>query len=224
MSEHTIRSFVLRQGRLTRGQQQALAHYWGKYGLDAGGRFMDLDIVFGRQAPRVLEIGFGSGESLVQMAVAQPETDFLGIEVHRPGIGHLLMMLERDAIDNVRVIRADAVEIMKQQLADNSLDRVQLYFPDPWPKRRHHKRRIVQLNWVRLVARKLKPGGCLHMATDWEPYAHQMMQVMSADTQFSNAAGAWRFSPRPEYRPTTRFEQRGQRQGHGVLDLIFERI
>jgi tRNA (guanine-N7-)-methyltransferase len=219
----TIRSFVRREGRITRAQQCALERLWPRYGMDIG-HCLDLDAVFGRVAPRTLEIGFGNGESLAGMAAREPATDFIGIEVHRPGIGHLLLELERRDLHNVRVISGDAVEVLHDCLPDGALEQVLLWFPDPWPKKRHHKRRIVQPGFIELLARKLKPRGILHMATDWEDYAQHMLSVMALAGGFQNCAGSGRYTPRPDYRPVTRFEERGRRIGHGVRDLLFERI
>jgi tRNA (guanine-N7-)-methyltransferase len=219
----TIRSFVRREGRITRAQEQALTRLWPRYGLEAGAP-LDLDVCFGRHAPRTLEIGFGNGASLACMAVREPGVDFLGIEVHRPGVGHLLLELERRELDNVRIICADAVEVLKNCLPDAALARVLLFFPDPWPKKRHHKRRLVQPGFVELLARRLQPGGILHLATDWEHYAQHMLEVMAGAASFRNRAGAGNYVPRPDYRPVTRFEERGQRLGHGVRDLLFERL
>lgn len=217
-----VRSFVRREGRLTEGQQRALNELYGRYGVDPE-QLDDLDAVFGRQAPRILEIGFGNGESLATMAQRRPDLDYLGIEVHRPGVGHLLLKLEEHGIANVRVICGDAQEIVSRYLPDGSIDGLQLFFPDPWPKKRHHKRRIVQPEWAELIARKLRPGGFVHLATDWEDYAHHMMEVMSASPDFINSAGPGHFAPRPNDRPVTKFESRGQRLGHGVWDLLFVR-
>jgi tRNA (guanine-N7-)-methyltransferase len=219
----TIHSFVRREGRMTRAQEQALARLWPRYGLEADTR-LDFDACFRRQAPRTLEIGFGNGDTLACMADQEPATDFIGIEVHRPGIGHLLLKLERRDPDNIRVFCADAVQVLKNCLPDASLDRVLLFFPDPWPKKRHHKRRIVQPDFVDLLARKLRAGGMLHMATDWEDYAQHMLEVMAGPASFGNQAGPGSTSSRPDYRPVTKFEQRGLRLGHRVCDLLFERI
>ena len=219
----TIHSFVRREGRMTRAQEQALARLWSRYGLETD-TCLDFDACFRRQAPRTLEIGFGNGDTLACMADQEPATDFIGIEVHRPGIGHLLLELERRDLDNIRVFCADAVQVMKNCLPDASLDRVLLFFPDPWPKKRHHKRRIVQPDFVDLLARKLRAGGMLHMATDWEDYAQHMLEVMAGTASFGNQAGPGSTSPRPDYRPVTKFEQRGLRLGHRVCDLLFERI
>jgi len=218
-----IRSFVRREGRITRSQQRALDELWPRYGLEAS-QHLDLDRLFGRRAARTLEIGFGNGASLAAMAEQEPDTDFIGIEVHRPGVGHLLLELERRGLENVRIICDDAVQVLKHCLPDATLDRVLLFFPDPWPKKRHHKRRIVQPAFIELLARKLKTGGTLHMATDWEDYAEHMLAVMEKAQGFRNCAGQGHFSPRPSYRPVTKFERRGQRLGHGVWDLLFERM
>jgi tRNA (guanine-N7-)-methyltransferase len=218
-----IRSFVRREGRLTQGQQRALDALWPRFGIDGGDSPLDLGSLFGRDAPKVLEIGFGNGASLAQMATEHPENDYLGIEVHRPGMGNLLRLLEERDLHNVRVIRDDAMPILTHRTSDASFEQVQLFFPDPWHKRRHHKRRIVQPAFVALIAAKLQPGGIFHLATDWEHYAKQMMIMLSAADIFYNLAGPRCFSPRPEWRPLTKFEQRGQRLGHGVWDLLFKR-
>ena len=217
-----IRSFVRREGRLTRGQQHALQVLWPRYGLETTA-LLNLDKVFGRSTSRTLEIGFGNGDTLLTLAAEQPETDFIGIEVHRPGVGRLLHELESRTLSNVRVIREDAVPVLNDCLPDNCLDRLLLFFPDPWHKQRHHKRRIVQTEFIELLAKKIKFGGILHMATDWENYANHMLAVLGKSSAFRNCAGPGNFSPRPGYRPTTKFEQRGQRLGHGVWDLLFER-
>ena len=218
-----IRSWVRREGRITRAQQRALETLWPRYGLDAI-QTPDLEQVFGRNAPCTLEIGFGNGESLATMAEQEPATDFIGVEVHRPGIGHLLMKLAQRELTNVRVCNADALQVLNHCIPDRSLERVLLLFPDPWPKKRHHKRRIVQPAFIERVAGKLVTGGVLHLATDWENYAKHMLEVMARMPAFRNRAGSGEFSPRPHYRPLTKFEQRGQRLGHTVRDLIFERI
>lgn len=216
-----IRSFVRREGRLTQGQQRALDELWPIFGIDSGDSVLDLNTVFGNGTrPKVLEIGFGNGDSLAKMAEANPQNDYLGIEVHRPGVGNLLRLIHEQGLDNIRLLNDDAVEILKQRIPATSLDRVQLFFPDPWHKRRHHKRRIVQADFVALIARKLKPGGVFHLATDWENYALHMAQVMKNAPDFENIANAGDFVPRPDYRPLTKFEQRGQRLGHGIWDLM----
>lgn len=217
-----IRSFVRREGRLTPGQQKAIDNLWPQFAIDEGDDLLDLDNIFGRNAPKVLEIGFGNGASLAEMAKKQPDYDFLGIEVHRPGVGQLLNHIEQQQLTNVRVACTDAVELLKHRISDNSLDRLQLYFPDPWHKKRHHKRRIIQPHFVSLLADKIKSGGHLHMATDWQHYAEQMLADVSENDQFINCADQ-DYIPRPDYRPLTKFEQRGHRLGHGVWDLLFKR-
>ncbi|MBI3343555.1 MAG: tRNA (guanosine(46)-N7)-methyltransferase TrmB [Gammaproteobacteria bacterium] len=219
----TVRSYVLRQGRMTSAQREALDTLWGCYGVNPMNTDLDLDVLFGRCAPRAVEIGFGMGDALAAMAEAHPEQDYLGIEVHRPGVGSLLRQIEWRGLSNVRVMCADAVQVLEQQIPDNSLDAVHLFFPDPWPKRRHHKRRLVQEQFVELIAQKLKPNRVFHFATDWQEYAEQALDVMSNAPGFVNAAGAGNYSPRPDYRPLTKFERRGQRLGHEVWDLIFSK-
>ena len=218
-----IRSFVLREGRLTKGQQHALDTYWPDYGLQYQSTALQLADVFGRSSAVVLEIGFGMGKSLVQMAKEAPEKDFIGIEVHRPGVGACLSDAVAQQVKNLRVFEHDAVEVLEDTIADNSLNTVQLFFPDPWHKKRHHKRRIVQPEFVQLLRRKLKPGGVFHMATDWENYAGHMLEVMQAAEGFSNLSADNTYVERPEHRPLTKFEQRGQRLGHGVWDLMFKK-
>jgi len=218
-----IRSFVVRAGRMTVAQERAWAELWPGFGLESADAPLDLASVFGREAPRTLEIGFGNGESLVSLAAEHPERDFLGIEVHRPGVGHLLLRIEELGLRNLRVICRDAVEVLERCIAEAALDEVLLYFPDPWPKKRHHKRRIVQPGFVALVASRLRPGGVLRMATDWQPYAEHMLAVAGACTALRNDSADGDYVPRPASRPVTRFERRGQRLGHGVWDLAFRR-
>ncbi len=218
-----IRSFVRRQGRMTPAQQRALDTLWSRFGIDNDSAPLDLTQHFGRDTPRVLEIGFGDGESLAAMAAADPESDYLGIEVHRPGVGHLLLRAGQLDLSNLKVFCADAVDVLRQRLPFAGLDRIQIFFPDPWPKQRHHKRRLIQPGLVALLSDKLKPGGRLHLATDWEDYAHHMLTVLDTVTSLDNVAGVGCFTPRPAYRPLTKFEQRGQRLGHNVWDLIFKR-
>ena len=217
----SVRSYVLRQGRMTPAQREALDTRWGRYGIPTTDTALDLDAIFGRRAPQILEIGFGMGDALAAMAQAHPEQDYLGIEVHRPGVGSLLRQIEQRGLSNVRVMCADAVQILEQHITDRSLDAVHVFFPDPWPKRRHHKRRLVQQQFVTLIAQILKPHGVFHFATDWQDYAEQALDVMSNAPGFMNAAGSGNFSPRPEYRPLTKFERRGQHLGHQVWDLVF---
>jgi len=218
-----IRSFVRREGRLTPGQQRALDELWPRFGIEHDSGPIDLDAVFGRSAPRVLEIGFGNGASLAEQAIKHPDTDFLGIEVHRPGVGSLLQAIERDGLLNVRVMQEDAVEIVRDQIEPATLDKVQLFFPDPWHKKKHHKRRIVQPKFIELLRQRLKPGGLFHMATDWGNYAEHMLEVMNNAEGFTNTSPTGDYVERPESRPLTKFEQRGHRLGHGVWDIIFKK-
>jgi tRNA (guanine-N7-)-methyltransferase len=218
-----IRSFVVRAGRMTHAQERAWRELWPRWGLDRSDAALDFAAIYGRTAPVTLEIGFGNGESLVALAAAHPERAYLGLEVHPPGVGHLLLRCEAEHIDNVRVICDDAVEVLRQRVPDATLAEVLLYFPDPWPKKRHHKRRIVQPGFVELVARKLVPGGVLRMATDWQPYAEHMLATAGACAALRNESASNDYVERPASRPCTRFEQRGQRLGHGVWDLAFRR-
>ncbi len=224
MTLRRIRSFVRREGRLTKGQQRALEELFPCYGITLQQGMLDLDTLFGRQAYRVLEIGFGNGASLAEMASNHPQNDYLGIEIHRPGVGNLLLQIEKLQLNNIRISNDDAVEVLEQQIPDTSLDAVYLFFPDPWHKKKHHKRRIVQPAFVKLVQNKLKSGGIFHMATDWENYAEHMLQVMSTASGFENSASKGNYIARPEYRPLTKFEQRGHRLGHGVWDIIFKKV
>jgi tRNA (guanine-N7-)-methyltransferase len=219
-----IRSFVRRQGRLTKGQQHALDNYWPVMGVEYQPEPVDLVSLFGRESPVVLEIGFGMGASLVTMAQNNPAQDFLGIEVHSPGVGACLSSAQETGVENLRVMCHDAVDVLEKMIPDNSLRMVQLFFPDPWHKARHNKRRIVQAPFAELVMRKLKLGGVFHMATDWEAYAEHMLEVMNSIAGYKNQSETQDYVPRPESRPLTKFEQRGQRLGHGVWDLMFERI
>ncbi len=216
----TVRSFVLRQGRLTSGQEAALKKLWPDFGLEASDGLFDFTAVFDRQAPVTLEIGFGNGDSLATMARNSPERDFVGIEVHRPGVGHILHLIEKYDLKNLRVIRDDAVEIIKNNIAENSLDCVQLFFPDPWHKKKHNKRRIVQPEFVSLLATRLQKGGIFHMATDWQEYAEHMAEVMEAHPDFESISDS-PYSKKPESRPETKFERRGLDRGHGVWDLLY---
>jgi tRNA (guanine-N7-)-methyltransferase len=222
MENHrAIRSFVLRQGRLTPAQQRAVETLLPVYGIPYAAEPLDLDHAFGRQAPKILEIGFGMGAATAQIAATNPDKDYLGIEVHTPGVGNLLKLMEEQGITNLRVIQHDAVEVLRHMIADGSLDGVHIFFPDPWPKKRHHKRRLLQTEFVALLCRKLKPGGYLHFATDWEEYAQWTLGVLRAEPKLANTVTD--YAPRPEYRPLTKFEQRGLNLGHGVWDLIFIR-
>jgi len=219
-----VRSFVLRQGRLTLAQQRAFAELWPRFGVEwMPDAAIDFTALFGNTHPVTLEIGFGNGESLASMAECAPERNWLGIEVHRPGVGHLLLEIERRQLNNVRIIRHDAIEILAQSIPPASLAAVQLFFPDPWPKRRHHKRRILNTSFIELLARVIQPNGVFHAATDWESYAIEMLEILETSEPFVNTAGAGQFAPRPTSRPFTRFEQRGDRLGHRVCDLVFQR-
>ncbi|NLG76849.1 MAG: tRNA (guanosine(46)-N7)-methyltransferase TrmB [Xanthomonadaceae bacterium] len=219
----SVRSFVIRRGRATVAQQRALDELWPKYGIGLDAEQLDLDAAFGRKASTLIEIGFGAGEALLSFAQANPAWNCLGIEVHPPGVGHLLLGIERAQLLNVRVIMHDAVEVLSQHLPPASIALVHIFFPDPWPKKRHHKRRLIQPAFADLLARVLAPGGVLRLATDWEPYAHHMREVLDSSPLFVNRAGESGFVPRPDERPLTRFEKRGQRLGHGVWDLEYLR-
>lgn len=218
-----IRSFVKREGRLTKGQAAALERQWPVMGLAHQKAHIDFVQSFGREAPLVLEIGFGMGHSLVEMANNDPASDYIGIEVHGPGVGACLMEAEAQNVTNLRVIQHDAVEILEDCVADASLTKVQIFFPDPWHKKRHHKRRLVRPDFVQLLQKKLAPGGVLHMATDWENYAQHMLEVMNGENGWENLSTTGDYIPRPESRPLTKFEKRGHRLGHGVWDMQFKK-
>ena len=216
-----IRSFVLRQGRLTDAQRRAYQTLLPLWGIPYHPQPLDLDQVFGRNAPRILEIGFGMGEGTAAMAQAHPDTDYLAVEVHTPGVGSLLRRVAELGLGNLRVIQHDAVEVLEHMLPPESMDGVHIFFPDPWPKKRHHKRRLIQPPFVAMVADRLKPGGILHVATDWDDYARHILATLSAEPLLANTAPG--FAPRPDYRPLTKFESRGVRLGHEVWDVIFRR-
>ncbi|MDR2239083.1 MAG: tRNA (guanosine(46)-N7)-methyltransferase TrmB [Zoogloeaceae bacterium] len=216
-----IRSYVLRQGRVSDAQARAHREELPRYGIAFADRALDLDAVFGRAAPKILEIGFGMGETTAAIAAARPETDFLGIEVHTPGVGSLLKQIAARGLSNLRLIQHDAVEVLRVMIAPASLDGAYIFFPDPWPKKRHHKRRLVQPDFVALLTDRLKPGGYLHLATDWQEYAEQMITVLRAESRLDGAAGGC--VPRPDYRPQTKFETRGLKLGHGVWDIVFRK-
>ncbi|MGB8636420.1 MAG: tRNA (guanosine(46)-N7)-methyltransferase TrmB [Rhodanobacteraceae bacterium] len=217
-----VRSYVLREGRITPAQQRAFDAHWSRYGVDFAGEARDLDGLFGRSAPHVLEIGFGNGEALAWAAQHYPDRDHIGIEVHRPGVGRLMNALAAADVGNARIYRHDAVEVIEQEIPPASLDEVRIWFPDPWPKKRHHKRRLVQPAFVDLLARRMRPGGLLHLATDWQEYAEHMLDVMQAAPGWCNRAGAGNYSERPEWRIQTHFERRGLRLGHCVRDLLYD--
>ncbi|HEC12740.1 MAG TPA: tRNA (guanosine(46)-N7)-methyltransferase TrmB [Acidiferrobacteraceae bacterium] len=218
-----IRSFVRREGRMTDAQRRALDELWPHYGVDLGEGELDFVAVLGRSAPVIMEIGFGNGESLVQMALAQPGNNYLGVEVHRPGIGRMLGRIKELGLNNLKVVCGDATEVLKTHVAKDALDGVHIFFPDPWPKKRHHKRRLLQANFIRLVERALKPGGRLHIATDWQEYADHIVELMASIQGFENVAGKEIYSPRPDYRPLTKYEARGERLGHAVHDIVFKK-
>lgn len=216
-----IRSYVLRQGRMSVAQKRAHDALLERYALPYAPQQVDLDVVFGRSAPKILEIGFGMGETTAAIAQAHPENDYLGIEVHAPGVGSLLKQIDAQGLCNVRIVQHDAVEVVQHMLAPATLDAIHVFFPDPWPKKRHHKRRLIQPAFAALLASRLKPGGYLHLATDWQEYAEQMLAVLAAEPLLANSARD--YAPRPAYRPLTKFEQRGLRLGHQVWDLVFRR-
>jgi tRNA (guanine-N7-)-methyltransferase len=217
-----IRSFVLRQGRVSNAQRRALDTLMPHYGIAYRPQLLDLDAVFGRDAPRILEIGCGMGETTTAIAALHPESDYLGIEVHSPGVGSLLKLIAAQGLTNLRVIQHDAVEVLRDMLAPASLSGCNIFFPDPWPKSRHHKRRLIQRDFVSLLASRLRPGAVLHVATDWEGYATHILEVLSANAELRNLADG--YAPRPAARPLTKFEARGLKLGHRVWDLLFERV
>lgn len=228
MSEETnklrrdIRSFVVRSGRMTLGQTRGWDEYWNTLGIEPNAT-LNFAEIFGNSNPVVLEIGFGMGGSLFEMAMADPSKNFVGVEVHRPGVGALLASVGDQGLSNLRVLCCDAVALLNNYVPDQSLSRIQLYFPDPWHKKRHHKRRIVQRPFVELLAKKLMSSGIFHMATDWEPYAEHMAKVMALSEQFENCSSSGPYSEKPDYRPDTKFEARGIRLGHGVWDLLYRK-
>ena len=216
-----IRSFVTRSGRITEAQERALVELWPKYGVEFIPQPLDPVTLFGRDAPRILEIGFGNGENLLALAAAQPGTDCIGIDVHRPGVGRLLLALETHKLTNVRVICHDAVEVLERQIPAGFLREILILFPDPWPKKRHHKRRLLQAAFTHALARRLQHGGYLHVATDWAPYAEDILATLRSEPLLVNRADG--FAERPPWRPQTKFEARGARLGHAAIDLVFSR-
>ena len=209
---------------MTRAQQRAWQDLWPRLGVEAAGSMLDLDAIFGRRGRRTVEIGFGNGEALVALAASRPAEDFLGIEVHRPGVGHLMLRCEELAVANLRILSQDAVDVLEQRLTPACFDEVLLYFPDPWPKKRHHKRRIVQDGFVALIASRLRTGGVFRLATDWQPYADWMLETLGRCPLLRNESPDGGWSARPASRPPTRFEMRGQQLGHAVRDLAYRRI
>ncbi|MFH9013060.1 tRNA (guanosine(46)-N7)-methyltransferase TrmB [Streptomyces sp. NPDC017943] len=222
--ERRIRSFQPRRSRVTAGQADALQRLWPKWGLDIDGHALDLRDLFGDDHPVVLEIGFGMGEATAQMAAADPATNVLAVDVHTPGQGNLLNLADHNGLSNLRVGNGDAIILLREMLAPDSLDGLRVYFPDPWPKKRHHKRRLIQPDFLTLAATRLRPGALLHCATDWEPYAEQMLDVLTTHPDFENTQADGGFAPRPDFRPLTRFEGQGLDKGHVVNDLLFRRV
>lgn len=221
-SHRRIRSFVLRQGRLTKGQARALQTNWPTFGIPYSENLLDLNQIFGRvNAKKILEIGFGMGESTAKIAQTLPDCDFIAIEVHTPGVGGLLKLIEEQALTNIRIVQHDAVEVLQHMIADNSLDGVHIFFPDPWHKKRHHKRRLIQAEFVQLLCAKLKIGAYIHVATDWQEYAEWVLEILNACGALKNTAQD--YAEKPAYRPLTKFENRGIKLGHGVWDLVFRR-
>jgi len=218
---HKIQSFVRRSGRLTLGQRTGLIDLWPQFGVDIPSGIIDLNSLFKNIQPITLEIGFGNGDSLLEMAINAPDQNFLGIEVYEAGIGRLINEANKHQLSNLKIIKADAVEVLEHHIKDDSFDTFQLFFPDPWHKKKHHKRRIIQTDFLDLISNKLQYGGIMHMATDWENYAEHMMVTLEKHPCFKNAIGTHKYSLRPEHRPITKFERRGERLGHGVWDLIF---
>ncbi len=218
-----IRSFVLREGRMTDAQQHAFEAYWSRFGIDPATKPIDLDALFGRRAPRVMEIGFGNGEALAWASEHDEKRDYLGVEVHGPGVGRLMNALAARDARNVRIYRHDAVEVLEQAIAPGALDEVRIWFPDPWHKKRHHKRRLIQPPFVNLLASRMAPGALLHLATDWQEYAQHMLAVMEAAAGWSNVAGPGVYAEQPAWRIQTHFERRGLKLGHGVWDLLYRK-
>lgn len=223
LKQRRIRSFVLRQGRLTKGQERALETGLPKFGIPYSPERINLDEQFNRaESKKILEIGFGMGETTAKIALTLPDCDFLAVEVHTPGVGGLLKLIEEQALTNIRIIQHDVVEVLQNMLPETSLDGVHIFFPDPWHKKRHHKRRLIQAEFVKLLCSRLKAGGYLHVATDWQEYAEWVLEVLGAESQLKNTAKD--YAQKPSYRPLTKFENRGIKLGHGVWDMVFERI
>ena len=221
LSKRHIRSFVLRQGRVSPAQQRACDTLLLRFGIQYAAEPLNLDQIFGRNAPKILEIGFGMGDSTASIALAHPENDYLALEVHTPGVGNLLKLIASESIPNIRIIQHDAVEVLRDMIIDTTLDGVHIFFPDPWHKARHNKRRLIQPPFIAQLMQKLKPGGYIHVATDWQDYAEQVLMVLGAEPLLENTVSD--YAPRPDYRPLTKFELRGIRLGHGVWDMVFRR-
>lgn len=221
--QRRIRSFVLRQGRLTKGQERALQTAWPTFGIEYTDQALNVSQAFGRtESKKILEIGFGMGDATAKIAQTLPDCDFLAVEVHTPGVGSLLKLMQEGDIQNIRIIQHDAVEVLQNMLADGSLDGVHIFFPDPWHKKRHHKRRLIQAEFVQLLCAKLKAGAYIHVATDWQEYAEWVLEVLQGESQLQNTASD--YAEKPSYRPLTKFENRGLKLGHGVWDLVFKRV
>lgn len=221
--QRRIRSFVLRQGRLTKGQERALQTAWPQFGIEYATQVLDLDQTFTRsESKKILEIGFGMGDATAKIAQTLSDCDFLAVEVHTPGVGSLLKLMQEGEIHNIRIIQHDAVEVLQHMLAEGSLDGVHIFFPDPWHKKRHHKRRLIQAEFIKLLCSKLKAGAYIHVATDWQEYAEWVLEVLRAESQLQNTAEE--YAEKPDYRPLTKFENRGLKLGHGVWDLVFRRV
>jgi tRNA (guanine-N7-)-methyltransferase len=221
LSKRHIRSYVLRQGRVSPAQQRACETLLPRFGIPYAAQALGLEQAYGRSAPKILEIGFGMGDSTATIALAHPENDYLALEVHTPGVGNLLKLIDAQQIPNIRIVQHDAVEVLRDMIAANTLDGVHIFFPDPWHKARHNKRRLIQAPFIAQLVQKLKPGGYIHVATDWQDYAEQVLAVLAAESLLENTAAG--YAPRPDYRPLTKFEQRGIRLGHGVWDMVFRR-
>ena len=219
-----LRSFVLRGGRLTEGQKRAMDEYWPRFGIVKGELLLDFKTLFGNDAPVIMEIGFGNGDAIWQMAQARPAENYVGVEVHQPGVGHLLLKMKQHGIANIRIANDDAVEFLRERVPEESLAGVRIYFPDPWPKKRHQKRRLIQSSLIELMASRMCLGALFHLATDWEPYAMHMLEVMRSSDGFVNLSPSGDFCDRPEWRPQTKYERRGESLGHQVRDLLYKRI
>ena len=224
LKNRPIRSYVKREGRITPAQQFALDNLWPKYGIEFNKQLIRLDKLFNRVAPTSIDIGFGNGLSTVHIAQLQPDWNHLGIEVHRSGVGQLCNQLDANQITNVKMVSADVVDVLNHMIDDHAIDRFLIFFPDPWHKKRHHKRRLIQPGFVKLMAQKLRSSGVVHLATDWQPYAQWMQDVFENEAEFTNIAGQFNYTQKPQYRPTTKFETRGKNLGHGVYDLVYRRI
>lgn len=223
-AQRHIQSFVLRAGRMTPAQERALTELWPSYGVELGDDPLDLEAIFGRRAPRCLEIGFGAGEVIGSLAENHPHIDYIGIEVHRPGVGRLLLRAEQTKLRNLRVICRDAVEVLRDKLQNDSFDEILVFFPDPWHKKRHHKRRLIEPKFAASMAAKLRAGGMLRLATDWQAYAEQMLAVCNANPHLESLSADGTYVARPDFRPPTRFERRGARLGLGVWDLAYRKL